>query len=167
MGSFQNGRGIGNILKAFSNLSINSNLVFIGYGKLENKIRLYSKKYKNIHILKSVLHYELTSYIKSADIGLCLIEKVSLSDYYCLPNKFFEFAFANLHVLASDFPDMKNLVKKYSLGSCIKPSYKELVKKVKFFENNRKTIKTKKKNLTELEWASQAKKLTYSYKKLI
>ena len=37
---------------------------------------------------------KLTNLIKEADVGLCLVENVSLSDYYCLPNKLFEYAFA-------------------------------------------------------------------------
>lgn len=167
VGSLQHGRGINNVLKAFSNSKINSNLVFIGYGELANKIKLYSKKYKNIYILKSVPHHQLVSLIKSADIGLCLIEKISLSDYYCLPNKFFEFAFANLHILASNFPDMKKMIKKYSLGSCIEPNDVELLKKIKLFENNINKMKIKKNNLINLSWKMQSKKLVNSYKKLI
>ena len=167
VGVLEYGRGVENALEAFSNSKINSNLVFIGYGKLENKIKLYSKKYKNIYILKSVPHHQLVSLIKSADIGLCLIEKISLSDYYCLPNKFFEFAFANLHILASNFPDMKKMIKKYSLGSYIEPNYAELLKKIKLFENNINKMKIKKNNLINLSWKMQSKKLVNSYKKLI
>ena len=166
VGSFQQGRGINIMLKAFSNPKINSKLVFVGYGISENEIKKFSNKYENIHILKSVPHNTLVQFIKSADVGLCIIEKVSLSDYYCLPNKFFEFAFANLHILASNFPDMKKLIKTYSLGSYIKPNYKELIKKIEFFEINRNKIKMKKRNITNLGWKTQSKNLVNGYKKI-
>lgn len=167
VGSFQLGRGIESMLKAFSNSAIKSNIVFIGYGELENDIKKFSKKNNNIHISKSVSHEILVQFIKSADIGLCLIEKISLSNYYSLPNKFFEFAFANLHILASNFPDIKKLINTYSLGSCIRPSYNSLIKKIKFFENNRNKIKIKKKKLLDLEWNSQSKILVDGYRKII
>ena len=167
MGGFQVGRGIKNMLKAFSNSKVNSNLIFIGYGELENMIKKFSKKYSNIYFSKPVSHTELVQFIKSADVGLCIIEKISLSDYYSLPNKFFEFAFSNLHILASNFPDMKNLINAYSIGSCISPNFNSLIKKIKFFEDNRHKIKIKKKNLRDLEWRVQSEKLIRGYRKII
>jgi hypothetical protein len=159
VGGFQIGRGIENMLKVFTNSKVNSNLIFIGYGELENMIKKFSEKYSNIYFSKSVSHSKLVQFIKSADVGLCIIEKISLSDYYCLPNKFFEFAFSNLHILASNFPDMKKIIKKYSLGSYVEPSSAELLKKVKFFEINRNKIKIKKNNLKNLRWETQSTKL--------
>ena len=166
VGSFQKGRGINIMLKAFSNPKINSNIVFIGYGTSENEIKKFSNKYENIHILKSIPHNKLVQFIKSADVGLSIIEKVSLSDYYCLPNKFFEFDFANLYILASNFPDMKKLINTYYLGSYIKPNYEELIKKIKFFEVHRKKIKIKKRNIMNLSWKKQSKNLVYGYKRI-
>ena len=48
---------------------------------------------------------------------MCLIQNVSLSDYYCLPNKLFEYCFAEIPVLASNFPDISQTVEKYDLSS--------------------------------------------------
>jgi hypothetical protein len=151
------------MLKSFSNPTINSHLVFVGSGILENEIKKFSKKYHNIHILKPVAHDTLVQLISSANVGLSTIEKVSLSDFYSLPNKFFEFAFANLFILASNFPDMKRLIKKYSLGSCIIPSTNALIREIKFLENNKKKAKVLKRNLVDLQWQSQAKILIRSY----
>ena len=163
VGGLQSGRGIYHMLKAFSNPTINSHLVFVGSGILENEIKKFSKKYHNIHILKPVAHDTLVQLISSANVGLSTIEKVSLSDFYSLPNKFFEFAFANLYILASNFPDMKRLIKKYSLGSCIIPSTNALIREIKFLENNKKKAKVLKRNLVDLQWQSQAKILIRSY----
>jgi glycosyltransferase involved in cell wall biosynthesis len=163
VGGFQAGRGIFHMLKAFSNRTINSHLVFVGYGELENEIKKFSKKNDNIHILKPVAHNTLAQFISSANVGLCIIEKVSLSDFYCLPNKFFEFAFANLYILASNFPDMKRLIKTYSLGSCISPNTNALIRKIKLLENNKKKTKVLKKNLIDLQWQSQSQILIRNY----
>lgn len=163
VGGFQHGRGIFKMLDVFSKTIVKSNLVFVGYGELENHIMKYSKKYKNIHLLKPVPHDILVKYISSANVGLCLIEKVSLSDYFCLPNKFFEFAFANLYLISSNFPDMKKLVKNYNLGTSINFSSKELMSKIRYIENNKKELKLNKKDLTELTWEKQSKILIKYY----
>lgn len=166
VGGFQHGRGIYQMLKVFSNPSIKSHLVFIGYGNLENEIKKFSSKFKNIHIIKPVPHYDLVQFISSANVGLSIIEKVSLSDFYSLPNKFFEFAFANLYILASNFPDMKKLIKIYSLGKCISPNVKKLIQQVIFLEKKRKKNAIKR-NLTKIEWQSQSHKIIQNYKSIL
>jgi hypothetical protein len=163
VGGFQNGRGIKMILETFSNSQIKSNIVFLGYGELESEIIYYSKKYKNIHFLKPVPHDSLVQFIKSANVGLNIIENISVSDFYCLPNKFFEFAFANLFILSSNFPDMKKLIKLYSLGDYIAPINDNLFNKIKFYEKNKNKLILSKKNISSLGWISQSKKLTNSY----
>jgi glycosyltransferase involved in cell wall biosynthesis len=136
-------------------------------GKLENEIKKFSKKNNNIHILQPVPHHTLVQLISSANVGLSIIEKVSLSDFYCLPNKLFEYAFANLYILASNFPDIKRLIKTYSLGSCIPPNANALTREIKLMENNKKKTELSKKNLEDLQLASQSQKLIYSYKLII
>jgi glycosyltransferase involved in cell wall biosynthesis len=163
VGGFQNGRGISHMLKAFSNPTINSHLVFVGSGQLENEIKKFSKKNNNIHILKPVLHHALVQYISSANVGLSILENVSLSDFYSLPNKLFEYTFASLYILASNFPDIKMLIKKYSLGSCIIPDTNSLIREIKLLENNKKKTKLPKKNLCDLRWESQSQILIRNY----
>jgi hypothetical protein len=155
------------MLKAFSNPTINSHLVFVGSGILENEIKKFSKKYHNIHILKPVAHDTLVQFISSANVGLSIIEKKSLSNFYSLPNKFFEFAFANLYILASNFPDMKWLIKKYSLGKCIIPNTNALIREIKFLENNKKKTKMLKINFADLQWQAQIQKLIDKYNLII
>lgn len=166
VGYFQQGRGINLMLETFSK-NINSHIVFVGKGPLEKKIREFTLNYNNIHICKPVPHDVLVKFISSADVGLCLIEKLSLSDFYCLPNKFFEFAFANLYILASNFPDMKRLIMRYSLGKCISLNINTLIKEIKFLENNKKKSKVLKKNLADLAWHAQSQKLVRGYENIL
>ena len=95
------GRGIDFLLDIFSESNFKSHIVFIGNGFLENKIKSISKINSNIHLHKKVPHNQVVNLIKSADIGICIIENVSLSDYYCLPNKLFEYSFAGLRIIPS------------------------------------------------------------------
>ena len=119
VGILGRGRGIERIIEAFERISSAAALVFLGFGELEGKIRNVSKREgSGVYLHSAVPHDEVVMVAASADVGLCMIEAVSLSDYLCLPNKLFEYAFAGLPVIASKFPDIAKVVEGYGLGVC-------------------------------------------------
>ncbi|MBZ0201278.1 MAG: glycosyltransferase family 4 protein [Ignavibacteriaceae bacterium] len=63
----------------------------------------------------------LLNYTAGADIGFALIENISLSYYYALPNKMFEYIHAGLPVIVSNFPQMKKIVDDYKIGFAVNP----------------------------------------------
>ena len=164
LGILGSGRGIDYILDAFSRKNTKSHVVFIGYGELKSKIKDVSKTNTNIHYHKAVAHEEVVSLVKNADVGLCLIENVSLSDFYCLPNKLFEYTFAGLPVLASNFPDIKNIVIKYNLGRVCDINSKSINEAVSEIEVTH--LSSINSDLTELGWPNQAEKLRKTYNTL-
>jgi len=101
---------------------------------------------------------------QSADFGLCLIQSVSLSDYYCLPNKLFEYAFAGVPVLASNFPDLKEIVQTHGLGLVSKVDVHSLINAIKQLENQESSFGFK--NLFKLSWKKQEEKLLALYEDL-
>lgn len=116
------GRGIENLLRAFEGLPDNFHLAFLGSGALENDVRASSGFGKNIYLLKPVPHECLVEFISSADYGVCMIQAVSLSDQYCIPNKLLECAIAGLPVLASDLPEISRIVTEYNVGLVVENS---------------------------------------------
>ena len=151
------------LLEIFSKSSAKSHIVFIGDGFLENKIKSFSKKNSNIHLHKKVPHNQVVNLIKSADVGICIIENVSLSDYYCLPNKLFEYSFAGLRVICSDFTEISNYIISNKLGEVCKVNFESIKKAIKIIEKQgTKKVNT---NLKNYSWANQAKKLVNIYKK--
>ncbi len=167
IGILRYGRGLDLITKAFKNTNLKSSLVFLGYGELSGELKKLAKKYSNIYVHDAVPHEKVVSIAKSADIGLCLIQNVSLSDYYCLPNKLFEYSFAEIPVLASDFPDISQIVEKYNLGKCCKLDSDSIYKVIKEFEDTEKLPHINSQNLYDLSWAAQEKKLINLYIQLI
>jgi glycosyltransferase involved in cell wall biosynthesis len=165
LGILGKGRGIDLYLNVFQSLDINSHLIFIGYGEYLTKIQESSINYKNIHFHPAVNHDEVVNIAKSADVGLAIIEPISLSDYFCLPNKLFEYAFSGLFVLTSDFPDMKKIIEDYELGMVCIIDYVSLKKAINDIENIRLEKSTK--NLYELSWNRQSDKLINLYKDII
>jgi glycosyltransferase involved in cell wall biosynthesis len=165
LGLLANGRGIEMVLEAFAQPNIKSHIVFVGYGDLKNKIDEYSKKYQNIHRHPPVPHEQVVGLVNNADVGLCFVENVSLSDYYCLPNKLFEYAFAGLPVLASDFPDISKVVADYSLGICSDLKF-ETIARVIGAQESTFSLKVDA-DLTELSWPIQAKRLVSEYQEML
>lgn len=104
-GLFSAGRGIDALLAAFKNLDpAKCHIVFMGYGEeaFEKKVTEGSAAYENIHFQPAVSRDMIVSYSASADIGIFISEKASLSYQFSLPNKFFEWAHAALPILVSD-----------------------------------------------------------------
>jgi hypothetical protein len=161
IGYFGEGRFIQTYLELFKSSDVNSHLVFIGYGALEGLISAASNDCERIHLHKAVEHLDVVRIAKSADVGLCIIENQSLSEYFCLPNKFFEYVFANLTVIASDFPSMYRMVNKFGLGYCTNFNKNELLKIVSRIESE--DIKINHKDLYEISWPYQKFKLLQMY----
>ena len=165
VGEINNGRGITNLLEIFKDLK--SRILFLGYGPLVNKVKDFENNYSNIHYHEAVEPDSLISLIQEADVGLCLVERASLSDYFCLPNKLFEYAFAGLPVIASDFPDIKFLVEKYDLGFCCDSgSIKDVKKNIERFESIIKISKNDVSKLHDLSWQKQELNLISVYRRL-
>ncbi len=121
-GGFSKGRGIEILLETFANIDIeNVCIVFMGYGELEDKIKEYAGKYKNIFYHEAVTPQVLLNYTVSADYGIILYNNICLNNYYCLPNKFFEYSMVGLPVICSNFPEMNRLANKYQIGVSAAP----------------------------------------------
>lgn len=69
-----------------------------------------------VHWLGSVPYDELHAYTCGADLGLCLIEPLSLSYEYALPNKLFEYMNARIPSIVSDLPALRLHIEKYPVG---------------------------------------------------
>lgn len=161
----EEGRGVKKYLEVFKKKDIQSHIVFVGYGEYADTVKLVAQTSNNIHYHAAVPHNKVVEIAKSADIGLCMIEAVSLSDYYCLPNKLFEYAFSGLFVLASDFPDIRSIVDKHGLGKCSNSDIDDIYRGVKELELIERKLNVN--NLYTLSWENQEKVLVLKYKELL
>lgn len=69
-----------------------------------------------VHFAGKIPQKDLMKYTAGADIGVCLIEDVSLNNQYALPNKLFEYIMAGIPVIASGLPQIKQVVERYHVG---------------------------------------------------
>jgi len=165
LGLFVSGRGIEKLLEVFSDQNISSHIVFIGRGGLRDIIERYSSSTSKIHLHDSVPHEQVVGLARNADYGVCFVENVSLSDYYSLPNKLFEYAFAGVPVLASDFPDMGEMVKEYELGAVTSDNIDSITNCIINLQLAGRQRLTK--DLSPLSWHAQAEHLRALYRRVL
>lgn len=140
VGFFSEGRGIRTILGCAEQLPKDCHLVFLGEGDLKPEIDSHSEKFENVHVIGPIQPGSVVNFISSADIGLCLIEPVSLSDTFALPNKFFEYAFAGLPILYSDLPEMSRVAQTYNLGENCEMSVRSIFEGMSRLETAEKPL---------------------------
>ncbi len=162
VGALGLGRGIELFLDIFPKTK-GADLVFLGYGELALSIKAASNSCKNIHFHEAVKHDRVVEIIKSADVGLCLIENVSLSDYYCLPNKLFEYCLANVPIIASDFPEIAKAVNHFNLGVCCSDNLESVSKAIKAFIDRKVAVHIAPSAVKEFGWEAQEEKLLKVY----
>jgi glycosyltransferase involved in cell wall biosynthesis len=115
------GRGVPNILRSMTKLP-DTVLIVVGDGEQKkNFINLAETLGVRDRVIFTgmISQNELINYTAGADIGLVLIENISLSYYYALPTKLFEYIMAALPLLSSDLPQMKEIIEKYNVGESI------------------------------------------------
>lgn len=127
-GALNIGRGLEWVIDAMPQIQ-NAVLVIIGSGDIEYQLRkiVIDKQLTNrVFFIGRVPGDELYKYTSSASLGLCLLESIGLSYYYALPNRVFDYLHAGVPILATDFPEIRNIVANYNTGLLIKkydPTY--------------------------------------------
>ena len=137
--------------------------VFLGFGELQSLIIENENSFENIHFHPAVRHDRVVELCANADYGLCLIENISLSDFYCLPNKLFEYIFSGTPVLSSEFPEIEKLINEYKIGTtCDVTSLSSIQNAI--IEMSKNSYKFSVSELQELSWENQETKLVNCYK---
>jgi glycosyltransferase involved in cell wall biosynthesis len=156
------GRGIE---KVFSVLNELPNLVFViagggeyfeYYQKLASEMNVSAK----VYFLGKLTQDELPKITSSADIGVSLIENLSVSYYHALPNKLFEYIMADIPVIVSNLPQMKEIIEKYDAGFVVDfESKDELITAIQKLTEDEDLYESKKQNChiasQELNWEKE------------
>lgn len=120
-GVIHHGRGIAPFLRAMQQLH-EVHLVIIGSGPAQADLQREALDLgvaSRVHWLGSVPYDVLHAYTCGADVGLCLIEPLSMSYEYALPNKLFEYIMARIPVIATDLPALRCEFERCSFGQVI------------------------------------------------
>ena len=129
LGAMMPGRGIEELLAAMREVP-GAHLVLLGYGLLVEQIRAQVGELglaERIHFLGPVPPNEVVSYSASADIGVSPLFASAPSYALSLPNKLFQYMAAGLPVVASDLPQVRDVVEANAAGICIDTSQPSLI----------------------------------------
>jgi glycosyltransferase involved in cell wall biosynthesis len=165
-GVLLNGRGIPKIFKALAKIP-QAVLLILGDGEQrENFGRLAAELgiADRVYFYGMVNHDELMNYTSAADAGLALIENISFSYYYALPNKLFEYIMAGVPVISCNLPQMKKNVGDYNVGICVDAeSEEDVYTALSNIADNITALKQYKQNCfeaaKELNWQKEFEKL--------
>jgi len=94
-------------------------LVILGEGVLERTLKRYAHRHgleNRVHFLPAVSFSEIYDYTLSADAGVIPYQATCLNNYFCTPNKLFEFISACLPVVASDMPELRKIIQGENIG---------------------------------------------------
>ena len=173
-GGLQQGRGLEKLIRTAANVP-NAYFVFIGGGRLTldlTHLRDELGLQERVHFIPTVSLSQLPNYTASADIGVQPIENTCLNHYTTDSNKLFEYLIAGLPVVATDFPEIRRIVRNNNVGllvpandsSSLAEALNQLVTDFKlrstFGTNARSTAIT-------LNWEEQESRLVDLYKTIL
>ena len=125
--------------------------------------------YANVLFHDFIPAEKVTEVLTSADVGLIPTwNRKDLSYWYALDNKLFEYAMAEIPILATRQPEYRNIIEKHGLGLCVDPEEKGAFRKGLEELLDQKDIYTQrsKEAKKELNWERESRVLTELYKSL-
>lgn len=112
LGGLMGGRGIEYLVRAMTSVP-GAHLVLLGSGHLAGELANEARAIgvaDRVHVLQPVPSDEVVAYAASATVGVSPIVDSCLNYRYSLPNKLFQYMAARLPVVASDFPQVREVV---------------------------------------------------------
>lgn len=169
-GYIHRGRGLDHALEALVGMP-RWGLVICGEGNYRSSLE---KMASELHVEDQILflgqldHDHLFEVSKRCDLGLCMIEPVSLSYYYALPNKLVEYVQAGIPVVGSDLPEIRRLVDQFGLGFIVSgdQSLQDIMHTVDLIKSNVELKNSITKAAQSLNWSSEKHKLLEVYQSI-
>ncbi len=170
-GDINEGRGLEEMIDALP--ALNKKLVIAGDGPLLEQLMQRAAK-NNCTSLITFTGYlnkdELAQLTAKAWLGVNLLQTGSLSYYYSLSNKFFNYIQAGTPQLCASFPEYETILQQHMVGLCCHCETDEIVSAVKKLETNPVLYAQMKKSCTEaaqyFTWQTEKKQLIQLYRQL-
>ena len=112
------------LLAAFRQLPAHYHCVLAGEGDPAYTARVLDEAKEldgRVHRLPWTPPDELRNVTASADVGVLLYSREGRNNIYAAPNKLYEYLFAGLPLVSSDFPGLQSLIEEGGYGACAEP----------------------------------------------
>jgi glycosyltransferase involved in cell wall biosynthesis len=117
VGALLPGRGIEQLIEAMGD--VDATLVILGEGQQRPALEALAAERSladRVRFAGVVPSADVIGFAASADVGVSPIVPISLSYAYSLPNKLFQYMAAGLPIVASDFPQVREVVERSGAG---------------------------------------------------
>lgn len=74
----------------------------------------------NVRFLPAIPNSEMANVIQNYHVGIALYKNTNLCNYYCAPNKVYDYLMNGVPVIANDYPGLKKVLEGGKIGSCVK-----------------------------------------------
>jgi glycosyltransferase involved in cell wall biosynthesis len=115
-GSIGEGRSVDVILNAFAAAPPDRHVIFMGFGTAVPDVQAYAARHPNIHYHPAVPPTQVHHHVASADVGISLIERDSLSHYLSFPVRLGDYLAVGVPAIVSDFPAMAEVLQDHDCG---------------------------------------------------
>jgi len=115
-------RGLESLVESSEYLRRDIQLVFRGYGDIEDELRTLAKGRRNVRFDEPVAMDETVDAAQNADVGIVSYLPTNINNYLASPNKLFEYIQAGLPIAASDSPFMRKIVLANRIGVLFDPA---------------------------------------------
>jgi glycosyltransferase involved in cell wall biosynthesis len=119
-GAVNEGRGFEFIIPALHHFALP--LVICGDGNYMEALKELIRKegvQDKVQLTGMLLPEELRAWTAGARIGINFTENIGLNQYYCLPNKFFDYVQAGVPQVTNDYPEYQRLNAQYEVALLI------------------------------------------------
>ncbi|MCU0772593.1 MAG: glycosyltransferase [Verrucomicrobia bacterium] len=86
--------------------------------EIEGQLRLNPAP--NIRILPAIPHGEMSNLIRTYHVGIALYKNNCLGNYYCAPNKVYDYLMNGVPVIANAYPGLLKVLEEGKIGACVK-----------------------------------------------
>lgn len=143
--------------------------VIVGSGDIETDLKQQvsnQKLQEKVKFLGQLSPEELQKITPNASVGISLEEDLGLNYRFALPNKMFDYIQAEVPILVSDLPEMKQVVLDYNVGEiAIERTPEKIAEQIKNIANSNYSLELQKAK-KELVWANEEQVLLSVFKNL-
>ena len=118
-GWFMAERNMKNLVRAFRKLDGSTRLLLLGGGPVESALRALCRRrrIRNVHFGPWAPQEKLFAYLRWAHLGIIPYRgDENLNNFYCTPNKLFEYIETRVPVCANDLPELRRILERHGTG---------------------------------------------------
>jgi glycosyltransferase involved in cell wall biosynthesis len=127
-GAVNVGRGLDALIPAMQQIDLP--IVICGTGNYMDQCRKLVDQYgleQKIFFMGQLSPFQLRQYTDHAFIGINLVERAGLNQYYSLPNKLFDYIHSGLPQVTMDYPEYRRVQEVFEIGVLIRDVQTDLI----------------------------------------